>query len=147
MRAAAGSAGAPDPASALSALLQWHIEFALAEPALITVHERELDNVPEPERREIRRLQRGYAEEWVRVLRRLHPAVTEERARAATHAIFGLLNSTPRSAAGLGRRPWPGCSTAWRVPGSAPPSGSDLRPRERPPPEGRAYLADAPAGR
>ena len=97
------AAAAPDPASALSALLHWHIEFALAEPALITVHERELDNVPEPERREIRRLQRGYAEEWVQVLRRLHPAVTEERARAATHATFGLLNSTPRSAAGLGR--------------------------------------------
>ena len=54
-------------------------------------------------RREIRRLQRGYAEEWVQVLRRLHPAVAEERARAATHATFGLLNSTPRSAAGLGR--------------------------------------------
>jgi len=97
------AASAPDPASALSALLRWHIEFALDEPALITVHERELDNVPEPGRREIRRLQRGYAEEWVQVLRRLHPAVTEERARAATHATFGLLNSTPRSAAGLGR--------------------------------------------
>ena len=97
------AASAADPAAALSALLHWHIEFALAEPALITVHERELDNVPDPERRQIRRLQRGYAEEWVRVLREIHPGATEVRARAATHAAFGLLNSTPRSAGELDR--------------------------------------------
>jgi AcrR family transcriptional regulator len=90
-------ARAPDPAAALAGLLHWHIEFSLAEPALITVHERELDNVPEPHRREIRRLQRGYAEEWVQVLRRLYPGTAGEQARAATHAVFGLLNSTPRS--------------------------------------------------
>jgi AcrR family transcriptional regulator len=94
---------AADPPGALSALLHWHIEFALAEPALITVHERELDNVPASQRREIRRLQRSYTEEWVQVLRQVHPAAAEERARAATHATFGLLNSTPRSMAGLER--------------------------------------------
>ena len=69
-------------------------------PALIAVHERELDNVPAAERREIRRLQRAYVEEWVRVLREIRPLPVDE-ARAAVHAVFGLLNSTPHSAGGL----------------------------------------------
>ncbi|TDB92151.1 TetR/AcrR family transcriptional regulator [Actinomadura sp. 7K534] len=93
----------PDPGRALDALLRWHIAFALDNPALITVHERELDNVPEPQRHRIRRLQRAYVEEWVAVLRRLHPGLRDGRTRAAVHACFGLLNSTPRSAAGLDR--------------------------------------------
>lgn len=93
----------PDPDAALDALLSWHVAFALDNPALITVHERELDNVPEPQRHRIRRLQRAYVEEWVAVLRRLHPGTPDERIRAGVHACFGLLNSTPRSAAGLDR--------------------------------------------
>jgi hypothetical protein len=67
------------------------------------VHERELGNVPGPQRHEIRRLQRAYTEEWVQVIRRLHPEASAEYARAATHAVFGLLNSTPRSAIELSR--------------------------------------------
>jgi AcrR family transcriptional regulator len=93
-----------DPATAegaLDALLRGHIDFALANPALIRVHERELDNVPEPARRAIRRLQRLYVEEWVTVLTELHPSAAPARLRAATHAVFGLLNSTPRSAGEL----------------------------------------------
>ncbi|SEG80500.1 DNA-binding transcriptional regulator, AcrR family [Thermomonospora echinospora] len=95
-------AAAGDPRDALDALLRWHIDFALGNPALIVVHERELDNVPEPQRHEIRRAQRAYVEEWVGVLLRLHD-LPEERARAAVHATFGLLNSTPHSAGALGR--------------------------------------------
>ncbi|MFG2000838.1 TetR/AcrR family transcriptional regulator [Spirillospora sp. NPDC048911] len=96
-------AAEPEPGRALDALLHWHIAFALDNPALITVHERELDNVPEAQRHEIRRLQRAYVEEWVRVLRRLRPGLPEDRTRAAVHACFGLLNSTPYSAAALDR--------------------------------------------
>jgi AcrR family transcriptional regulator len=94
---------AESPELALDALLRWHIDFALDNPALITVHVRELGNVPEPERREIRRLQRAYAEEWVEVLRLIHPQSTDDRARSATHAVFGLLNSTPHSTGELSR--------------------------------------------
>ena len=42
---------AADPLAALDALLRWHIAFSLDNPVLIIVHERELDNVPEPQRR------------------------------------------------------------------------------------------------
>jgi AcrR family transcriptional regulator len=89
---------ADDPEAALDALLRWHIGFALGQPALITVQDRELGNVLEPDRRRIRRLQRLYVEEWVTVLAELFPRAPQARLRAATHATFGLLNSTPHSA-------------------------------------------------
>ncbi len=88
---------AADAPAALDALLRGHIAFALGQPALITVHDRELGNVPETARRRIRRLQRLYVEEWVTVLAELFPHAAQARLRAAVHAAFGLLNSTPHS--------------------------------------------------
>ncbi len=86
---------AASASDALEALLGWHVDFTLSQPALITVQERELGNVPEPARRQIRRLQRLYVEEWVTVLSEVLPGVSQGRLRTATHAAFGLLNSTP----------------------------------------------------
>ncbi len=43
----------------------------------------------------MRQLQRQYVELWVAVVRGVYPALPEEQARAAVHAVFGLLNSTP----------------------------------------------------
>ncbi|MDQ3464490.1 MAG: TetR/AcrR family transcriptional regulator [Actinomycetota bacterium] len=95
---------APNPRAALEALIGWHIEFALANPALIVVQDRDLAHVAEPDRRRVRRLQRRYVEVWVEVLRRVDPTRTEQTARAAAHAVFGLLNSTPHSAQSLSRQ-------------------------------------------
>jgi AcrR family transcriptional regulator len=92
---------APDAQSAMDALLRWHIEFALSQPDLITVQHQELSNVPEPARRQIRRLQRLYVEEWVTVLSELSPHAPQARLRGAVHAMFGLINSTPHSASEL----------------------------------------------
>ena len=89
---------APDAAAALDALLRWHIDFALTAPELISVQDRELANVPEPARRQIRRLQRLYVEEWVTAASELFPEAAQSRLRTAVHALFGLLNSTPHSA-------------------------------------------------
>jgi AcrR family transcriptional regulator len=86
---------AASASDALEALLRWHVDFALSQPALITVQFRELGNVPEPARRQIRRLQRLYVEEWVTVLSEVVPGASQARLRTATHAAFGLLNSTP----------------------------------------------------
>jgi len=91
---------APDAPAALDGLLGWHIGFALSQPDLITVQTRELANVPAPARRQIRRLQRLYVEEWVTVLSEMFPRASQDRLRTAVHAMFGLLNSTPHSAAG-----------------------------------------------
>src|SRR5215469_7577584 len=70
---------APDARAALEALLRSHAAFSLSQPALIVVHGRELANVPEPARRQIRRLQRLYVEEWVGVLSELMPAAPQAR--------------------------------------------------------------------
>ncbi len=92
---------APDAAAALDALLRWHIDFALTAPELISVQDRELANVPEPARRQVRRLQRLYVEEWVTAASELFPGTPQSRLRTAVHAMFGLLNSTPHSAVEL----------------------------------------------
>lgn len=92
---------ARSPEEALDALLDAHITFALDQPALIVLHDRELANLPERPQRQIRRLQRLYVEEWVTVLAELWPESPPPRLRAAVHAVFGLLNSTPHSAGEL----------------------------------------------
>ncbi|WP_116244512.1 TetR/AcrR family transcriptional regulator [Nocardiopsis sp. FIRDI 009] len=96
-------ARASGPEEALELLLRGHIAFALDEPALITVHDRELGNLTETDRRRVRRLQRGYVEEWVDVLAALRPGASRVTLRAAVHATFGLLNSTPHSRGELPR--------------------------------------------
>lgn len=93
-RAVAGG----DPAAALAALVDFHLDFALGEPELIRIQDRDLDAVPPGPRREIRRAQRRYVEVWVGVLCALHPGLGEEDARVQAHAAFGLMNSTPHSA-------------------------------------------------
>lgn len=90
-------ARAEDPEHALDLLLRGHIAFSLDEPALITVHDRELGNLTPQDRGRVRRLQRGYVEQWVGVLAELRPEEPRNVLRASVHAVFGLLNSTPHS--------------------------------------------------
>ncbi|MHA6760129.1 SACE_7040 family transcriptional regulator [Streptacidiphilus sp. PAMC 29251] len=90
-------AEAQDPRAALDSLLRGHIDFALDESALITLHDRELLHLPDLERHRVRSLQRQYVELWVDVARDTFPGLGEQ-ARASVHAVFGLLNSTPHSA-------------------------------------------------
>ena len=84
-----------DPAAALAALVDFHVDFALNNPAVIALHLHELDRLPEDPRREIRRLQRLYVEEWVGVLTTLRAELPAGEARVLAHAAFGLMNSTP----------------------------------------------------
>jgi hypothetical protein len=74
------------------------VDFALDDPALITVQMRNLANLTDPDRRRVRALQRRYVEVWVETIRRTVPDFDEPTARAAAHAVFGLINSTPHSA-------------------------------------------------
>ncbi|MFD8549793.1 TetR/AcrR family transcriptional regulator [Streptomyces sp. NPDC059649] len=87
--------GGEDPEAVLHALIDGHIDFALDDRPLITVHDRELDRLREADRKRVRQLQRQYVELWVEVVRQVHPGPSESQARAAVHAVFGLLNSTP----------------------------------------------------
>ena len=97
------AAAGADPAAQLRALIDFQVEFALDNPALIVVHDRDLTSLPAPEATQVRRLQRQYVEVWVTVLARLHPGGEAAACRARAHAVFGLINSTPHSAGRLGR--------------------------------------------
>jgi AcrR family transcriptional regulator len=81
------------PAAALDGLVVAHVEFALRDRALIRVYDQEADHLPDADRRRLRRTQRAYADEWGRVLMAVHPGAPPERARAAVHGAFGLVNS------------------------------------------------------
>ncbi|WP_305788514.1 TetR/AcrR family transcriptional regulator [Symbioplanes lichenis] len=84
-----------DAHAALTDLIEFHVEFALANPAVIALHLHELARLPEEPRRQIRRLQRLYVEEWVGVLAALRPELDPAEARVLAHSAFGLMNSTP----------------------------------------------------
>lgn len=88
---------AASPADALAALIEFHLDFALGEPDLIRIQDRDLANLPAAALRQVRRAQRRYVESWVGVLRDLNPGLDEDSARVMAHAAFGLLNSTPYS--------------------------------------------------
>jgi len=94
-------AAAGSPAEALTALIAWHVEFALSEPKLIRVQDRDLASTSPEDRQRVRQLQRAYAEVWVQQLCEVRPELGESVARARVHAVFGLLNSTPYSGKGL----------------------------------------------
>ena len=83
------------PAAALTALVEFHVDFALTNPAVIALQLHELDRLPEEPRRQIRRLQRLYVEEWVNTLTALRPELAADEARVLAHGAFGLMNSTP----------------------------------------------------
>jgi AcrR family transcriptional regulator len=89
------AASGGDSRTALESLVEFHVEFALANPAVIALHLHELDRLPDEPRRQIRRLQRLYVEEWVTVLSAVRPELSGGDARLLAHAAFGLMNSTP----------------------------------------------------
>ncbi|OBK40706.1 TetR family transcriptional regulator [Mycobacterium sp. 1245111.1] len=88
---------ATDAASALDGLIDFHLDFALGEPDLIRIQDRDLAHLPAAAERQVRRAQRQYVEVWVGVLRQVDTGLAETDARLMAHAAFGLLNSTPHS--------------------------------------------------
>ncbi|MEU6642157.1 TetR/AcrR family transcriptional regulator [Saccharomonospora sp. NPDC046836] len=95
-----GTRHAQEPGEAdtiLAGLVRFHVDFALQQPALITVQERNLANLTDADRNRVRALQRRYVEVWVDALRAAVPRLDEPYARSAAHAVFGLINSTPHN--------------------------------------------------
>ena len=83
---------------AVEALVDWHVSFALENPALIVLQSRDLDAVPPADRRRVRRLQRSYVDIWVDAIGSVAGHLDHITVLAAAHATFGLINSTPHSA-------------------------------------------------
>jgi AcrR family transcriptional regulator len=91
-RAAAASAN-----DALAALIAWHVDFALRHQPLIIVQDRDWSSLPDAARDRVRHLQSAYIQLWVVSLTAGRPDLDGRRAQAQVRAVFGLLNSTPRS--------------------------------------------------
>jgi AcrR family transcriptional regulator len=90
--------GGRERADSLEGLVDFHVDFALDHPDLIAVQARDLAAMAEEDRRAVRRYQAQYVDLWVRAVTARRRGLSEERARAAVHAAFGLINSTPHSA-------------------------------------------------
>ncbi len=90
-------AAADDPPAAIHGLVAWHVDFALRHRALIVVQDRDWESLPDDARERVRTLQREYVDLWAAQLRLIHDDLTGDRARAMSHAAFGLINSTPHS--------------------------------------------------
>jgi AcrR family transcriptional regulator len=93
----ARSDAAPDARAALRALVDWHVDFALRDRALIVVQDRDWESLPDDARERVRALQRQYVDIWADRLREVHDGLPVDTARAMAHAAFGLVNSTPHS--------------------------------------------------
>ena len=83
-----------DGRPAIETLVRLHVRLAFAERALIVVYISEERNLPDGERRRVRRYQRAYVEAWADLLRPLRPDLSDDERRTAVHAAIGLLNST-----------------------------------------------------
>lgn len=83
------------PAGTLRRLVDFHLAFALGEPELIRIQDRDLSALPAEARSSLRRLQRQYVSLWVAALRRHAPELSEDAATVTIHAVFGMVNSTP----------------------------------------------------
>lgn len=90
-------AEAGTPQEALQTLIDFHVDFAITNPGLIAVQERDWASLPDDSRAQVRELQREYVTLWADQVTSLYPSVRGEAARATAHVGFGLINSTPHS--------------------------------------------------
>jgi AcrR family transcriptional regulator len=85
------------PEDRLAALIAMHVDFAVDQRALITVHFRDLVHAREEDEQRVHELQRAYVDIWVAAVLHNRSSMGPRMARASVHAAFGLINSTPFS--------------------------------------------------
>ena len=88
------------PARTLRALIRFQVDFALRQPNVIRVQDRDLDSLPPEDRRRVRSLQRQYVEVWVDTLAQLLPETDRSLLQHRAQAAFGLINSTSHTIGG-----------------------------------------------
>jgi AcrR family transcriptional regulator len=79
---------------ALRRLIDGQVEFVVGDRELAQVYHREINNLPETDRRRLRRKQRLYLEEWVHLLAELRTNLGDTEARVVVHAAIGAIQST-----------------------------------------------------
>jgi AcrR family transcriptional regulator len=83
----------PDPDRALDALVLDHLQTAVNERELFQIYLRESAILPPDDLRRIRRKMRRYVDEWVSVMSRIYPEVSDAELRTTIQAAIGALQS------------------------------------------------------
>lgn len=78
---------------ALDLLIAGQVDFVVGDRELAQVYYSEINNLPEEDRRRLRRKQRLYLEEWVHVVNELRPDLSDTEARTVVHAVIGAIQS------------------------------------------------------
>jgi len=90
-----------DPLDALTQLIEGQIGFVVDDRDVAQVYFREIANLPEADRRSLRRKQRLYLEEWAHLLTELRGDLDDASARTVVHCAIGAIQSTLQHSAGL----------------------------------------------
>jgi AcrR family transcriptional regulator len=90
-----------DPREALIRLIEGQVDFVVDDRDVAQVYFREIANLPEADRRSLRRKQRMYLEEWVHQLTEMRPELDDTAARTVVHCAIGAIQSTLQHSAGL----------------------------------------------
>jgi AcrR family transcriptional regulator len=79
---------------ALLSLVEDQVDFVVTDRVLAQVYYTEINQLPEEDRRRLRRKQRLYLEEWVHLLCEGRQDLDEVEARTIVHASIGAIQST-----------------------------------------------------
>lgn len=82
-----------DPREALTDLVARQIDFVVDEREFARIYHGEADQLPEEDRRRLRRKQRAYLDEWEAVLVEVRPALSTTDARTIIHAVIGAIQA------------------------------------------------------
>ncbi|CAN5680938.1 TetR/AcrR family transcriptional regulator [soil metagenome] len=77
----------------LDLLIAGQVEFVVGARELAQVYYNEINNLPDEDRRRLRRKQRLYLEEWVHLVNELREDLSDTDARAVVHAVIGAIQS------------------------------------------------------
>lgn len=84
---------ATDVHGALKSLIDGQVQFVVGQRELAQVYHNEIHNLPEEDRVRLRRKQRLYLEEWVHLVREMHPDLDDAEARTIVHVAIGAIQS------------------------------------------------------
>lgn len=85
--------GNRDLPTALEELIEGQVEFVVGDRQLAQVYYNEINNLPDEDRRRLRRKQRLYLEEWVHLVNELREDLDDTEARVVVHAAIGAIQS------------------------------------------------------
>lgn len=89
------------PVPTMRSVIDGQIDFVIGDRAIAQVYYSEVRNLPDNDRRRLRRKQRRYLEGWVELVRQLDQHSTDARIRAVVHAAIGSIHSSLNHDAGI----------------------------------------------